>query len=119
MHKLVKVNAKFIDKENSPINSKELIAKLYDNDIVIDDLLAESKIGKDGSVEFIFDLSKVSSPDSPLEIKPDLYIAIFRNESIIYETKVKKDADFLIKDKVTGEDKTQTVDLGTFEISIQ
>ena len=111
-----KVIAKFIDSEKNPIKGNKYKVKLFDNDLVLDDLLGESNINDDGTVNFLFDLNKAGSPDSPFETKPDLYVALYKDNSIIFESKVKKDSDFFKKDPVTDEKKNLTIDLGTFTI---
>ncbi len=114
MHKMIKVIAKFVDTTKKPIKGNDYKAKLYDNDIVLDDLLSESNIDKNGSVNFLFDISKAGSPDSPFEKKPDLYIALFKDNSIVFESKVKKNIDFFKKD--INEKATPLLDLGVFTV---
>lgn len=116
MHRMVKVVAKFTDSTGNPVYGENYKAKLYDNDLVLDDLLAESKLNEDGSADFLFDLSKAGTPDSPFETKPDLYVALYKNDSIVFESKVKKDTDFFKKDPVSDENITLTINLGTFTI---
>ena len=116
MHKMVKVTAKFVDSEKNPVKGSDYIAKLYDNDTILDDLLCMSKLNEDGSVDFLFDLNKTGSPDSPFETKPDLYVALYKNNSIVFESKVKKDTDFFKKDPISKENTTLTVDLGIIKL---
>ncbi len=116
MHKMVKVVAKFINSEKKPIKGNSYKAKLYDNDLILDDLLGESQIDDEGTVNFLFDLNKAGSPDSLLETKPDLYVALYKDNSIIFESKIKKDSEFFKKDPVSNEKRVLTIDLGTFKI---
>ncbi len=115
MHKMVKVTAIFLNTDQTPVHGKEFHAKLYDNDLVLDDLLAESPISDRGSADFLFDLAKAKSFDSPNETRPDLYVALYKGKSIIFESKIKKNSDFLKNDPVSGE-QSLTIDLGTFSI---
>ncbi len=114
MHKMIKVIAKFVDTTKNPIKGNNYKVKLYDNDIILDDLLSESNIDKNGCVNFLFDISKAGSPDSPFEKKPDLYIALYKDNSIVFESKVKKNVNFFEKD--TNEKTTPILDLGVFTV---
>jgi hypothetical protein len=114
---LIKVIAHFIDKATKkPLSGNDFKAKLYDHDVVGDDFIGESGLDRNGTVEILADLGDAVSTDSPLEAYPDLYFALHDKNGIVFESQVFKDVDFLSKDDVTGEHRSITRDLGTFEV---
>lgn len=117
MNQLIKVIAKFVDKRTGkPITGERYIVKLYDHDLVSDDLIGKGKLNRDGVVEILADLGKAVSPDSPLERKPDLLFELFDVDGVIFQSPVFKNIKFLQDDKVTGQKGTLTHDFGTFEV---
>jgi hypothetical protein len=116
MTQLIKVTAKFVDKKSGkPVTGERYIVKLYDHDLVSDDLIGEGKPNSDGVVEILADLGKAVSPDSPVERKPDILFELFDEDGVIFQSPVFKDIEFLKEDEVTGRKSTLTHDFGTFE----
>jgi hypothetical protein len=117
MEMMIKVIARFIDKASKkPLSGNDYVAKLYDNDVIGDDFLGESRLDEKGRAEILFDLAAAGSFDSPLEAYPDLYFALFNKNGVVFESKVFKNVDFISKDKISGEHRSNTQDLGTFEV---
>ena len=114
---MIKVIAHFIDKvTKKPLSGNNLVAKLYDHDVVGDDFIGESKLDKNGKAEILADLGAAGSVDSPLESYPDLYFALYNQNGVIFESKMFKNVDFISKDEISREHRFGTQDLGTFEV---
>ena len=117
MAMLIKVIARFVDQATKkPLFGDDYTAKLYDHDVVNDDFIGESRLDKDGRAEILASLNAAASMDSPLEAYPDLYFALHGKNGMVFESRVFKDVDFLGKDEVSGEHRSITRDLGTFEV---
>jgi hypothetical protein len=116
MKLMIKVIARFIDKATKkPLSGNNLVAKLYDHDLVGDDFMGEARLDANGRAEVVADLVAAESADSPWEKYPDLYFSLFNQDGVIFESKVFKNVDFTSKDKISGEQHL-THDLGTFEV---
>jgi len=114
---MIKVIARFIDRTSKkPLSGNDYVARLYDNDIVGDDFLGESRLDENGTAEILLDLAAAGSFDSPLEAYPDLYFALHNQTGVVFESKVFKNVDFISKDEISGEHRSNTQDLGTFEV---
>ena len=117
MAMMIKVIARFIDKvTGKPLSGNDYVAKLYDSDVIGDDFLGESKLDEKGTAEILLDLAAAGSFDSPLEAYPDLYFALHNKTGVVFESKVFKNVDFTSKDEISGEHRSNTQDLGTFEV---
>ncbi len=117
MDMMIKVIARFVDKTSKkPLTGNDLTARLYDNDVVGDDFLGESKLDENGNAEVVTNLAAAESADSPLETYPDLYFSLNNQDGVIFESQVFKNVDFLGKDDVSHEHRSATRDLGTFEV---
>ena len=117
MKMMIKVTARFIDKATKkPLTGNDFMAKLYDHDIVGDDFIGESKLDENGKAEVVANLDAARSADSPLETYPDLYFALYNQNGVIFESKVFENVDFISKDEISGEHRSGTQDLGTFEV---
>jgi hypothetical protein len=119
MTQLIKVIARFVNKKTGePLTGENYKVRLYDNDVVSDDFLGEGKLGGEGVVEFLADLGRASSPDSPAEKKPDLYFEVYSEHGVVYQSKVFENVHFLQEDETTKQKAGLTRDLGSFEINI-
>lgn len=117
MTQLVKVIAEFTaGKTGEPIKDGTYRVRIYDNDVISDDFLAEGKLGPDGIIEIVLDLGKISSPDSPAEKKPDIYFEVVGPQGVVFQSRVFKNVDFLSQNAVTDQKNSLTKDFGTFEI---
>jgi hypothetical protein len=117
MAMMIKVIARFIDKASKkPLSGNDLVARLYDHDLVGDDFIGESRLDENGTAEILADLGTARSADSPLETYPDLYFSLVNQNGVIFESQVFKDVDFMRPDPVSGDHRSSTQDLGTFEV---
>lgn len=117
MAMLIKVIARFVDKATKkPLFGNDYTVKLYDHDVVGDDFIGESGLDQNGAVEIVAALSAAGSFDSPLESRPDLYFALHNQNGLVFESRVFQDVDFSSQDEVSGERRSITRDLGTFEV---
>ncbi|MBU4405362.1 MAG: hypothetical protein L6428_09395 [Candidatus Aminicenantes bacterium] len=117
MEMMIKVIARFIDKVTKrPLSGNDYVAKLYDNDVIGDDFLGESKLDEKGTAEILLNLDAGRSADSPFEAYPDLYFALHNKTGVVFESKVFKNVDFISKEEISGEHRSNTQDLGTFEV---
>ena len=91
-------------------------ARLWDQDLVNDDMLGEAALDSMGRVTFQFNLKLVSSIDSPGEIQPDLYIQILLDDVEVFRTAVKKDALLIAGGSADQLRSTNTFDLGEFQL---
>jgi len=113
---LVKVWARFLRRsDGEPLSGGQYSVKLYDEDVLIDDKLGESRLDDHGRVQLLFDLADVSSSD--FDLRPDLYLIVFDGEREIYRSPVRWNIDFLQRDPVTNQRDQLTQDLGTFDVA--
>ncbi len=117
MRHLKTICATFIYKiDKKPVSGKEHVVKIYDNDIVSDDFLGEGVPDRTGKIEIKVDLSKSSSPDSPIEKNPDIYFELFNEHGVIYQSPVFRNVNFTSKEESISVDNSEQMDFGTFEI---
>ena len=95
---IVTVLASMHFRDGRQTDASGLTAQLWDGDPISDDLLATAVVTgayPDFAAEFVFDLNKAASPDSPLELQPDLYILIEdAGGREVFRSKVYKDVSF-------------------------
>jgi hypothetical protein len=91
-------------------------ARLWDQDLVNDDMLGEAALDSMGRVTFQFNLKLVSSIDSPVEVQPDLYIQILLDDVEVFRTAVKKDALLIAGGSADQLRSTNAFDLGEFQL---
>lgn len=113
----VRIIAKFvIEKTGKPIVGKDYIVKIFDKDLLSDDLLGEASLDNDGTIHLLTDLDKASSIDTPLEFKPDVYFVVYYKNKKIFKSKVFYDVDFLEINKVTKKRENLTRFFGEFKV---
>ncbi len=96
MDRIINAKLKLLEKgTGNPLTSENIIVKLYDKDLLEDDLLAESKLDNEGNALFTFSEAKYKSKDSPLETKGDFYFIVFEEGKEIYKSSVSEDIDFM------------------------
>lgn len=110
MAQLIRVTARFVDKSTGSPLAGDYRVKLFDKDVVSDDLLAEASLTSEGTVELLAD------PRDAGEAKPDLYLVLEHAGTERHRTPVRKDVDVLARDPVTGQRRNLTVDFGTVEV---
>jgi Zn-finger nucleic acid-binding protein len=116
LYRIGKVKARFIRKaDRQPLSgvTGRYVVKLFDRDIIKDDMLGEPRLDANGQVQCTFDLYDAAGTDSPLERKPDIYLVVYEDNREIFRTSVFRDLDFQKRDD-TGA--AVTHDLGTFEV---
>jgi len=91
-------------------------ARLWDQDLVSDDMLGEAALDSMGRVTFQFNLKLASSIDSPGEVQPDLYIQILLDDVEVFRTPVKKDVLLIAGGSADQLRSTNTLDLGEFQL---
>lgn len=102
----VKVNAKLSPDSTALFRQQGLIAILWDEDPIKDDQLSEA-IVRDGTAEFLVDLSDASSADSPLERRPDLYVTVSDAAGRqIFRSGTHRNVDFSQRDPVSNDRRT-------------
>jgi hypothetical protein len=109
----IHVHACFVAADGRPVSGPSWQARLFDEDRVSDDLLAEAGLDTEGRAAFMFDLSKASSFDSPHEEEPDLYVVLLRDGQEVYRGPVLENVKVLRENPATGFRDGTTVDLGT------
>lgn len=91
---VIKVAATLHVRDGRHTDLSGMTAQLWDEDPVSDDILATAiltGIFPDFTTEFSFDLSTASSPDSPGELTPDLYVLVEdAHKREVFRSKVHK-----------------------------
>ena len=98
------------------VSYERMRARLWDQDLVNDDMLGEAALDSMGRVTFQFNLKLGSSIDSPGEIQPDLYIQILLDDVEVFRTAVKKDALLIAGGSADQLRSINTLDLGEFQL---
>ena len=109
----IEVKASFIKKgSDAPLTGAGYEFRLYEKDLMEDDYLGVSRLDQNGVAKVSFKHKAYMDFLNP-ETNPDLYFALYKNESLIFQSKVMRDIDLegLEKFKM-GEG--EVVDLGTF-----
>lgn len=107
MEQMARVLVRVRDASGAPLAGAAYRVRLYDQDALYDDFLAERRPDADGCVEFVFDLARAQSLDSPRETRPDLYVTVVRDGDELARSRVERDVDF-----TDG----RTVDLGELRL---
>lgn len=111
---LLQVYACFIEKStNKPLTGENVICRLYDSDLLEDDLLATAIPDNKGVVHYRIDPKNYRDFDSFLEKLPDLYIEIESDGEIIFKTPIAKNVNAL-DDGTFNLKEGEVVNLGTF-----
>jgi hypothetical protein len=111
----IKILARFLGT-HGVVPFERMRARLWDQDLVSDDMLGEGALDSMGCVTFQFELTLVSSIDSPGEVQPDLYIQILLDGVEVFRTPVKKDVLLIGGGSVDQLRSTNTLDLGEFQL---
>ena len=117
MGQLVRVVFRLVTASNgAPVTGEDLRVRIFDRDLLQDDLLGECGVDANGAGELTFDLGQVSSVDSPGETDPDIYLEVLRAGTPVFRSEVKPDVDFLSRHPITGAASSLTKDLGVFVV---
>ena len=109
----IEVKATFISKgTDSPLTGPGYEFRLFEKDLMEDDYLGKSGLDENGVARVSFKHGDYKDFLNP-ETNPDLYFAIYKDESLIFESQVMRDLDLEAIEKFKmGEG--EVVDLGTF-----
>lgn len=108
------VKARFIQKgEDKPLHGKQYIVRLYDRDIFEDDYLGKSELNLNGEAHITFYPSQISSWDSAFEKLPDLFLLLFDDNLVHFQTDIWDNADFDKLGKLNYQE-GEVLDFGTF-----
>jgi len=111
----IEVKAAFISKgSDTPLTGPGYEFRLYEKDLMEDDYLGKSALDENGVATVSFKHKDYMDFLNP-ETNPDLYFAIYKDESLIFQSQVMRDLDLESLEKFkmgAGE----VVDLGTFLI---
>jgi hypothetical protein len=109
----IEVTASFIKKgSDAPLTGIDYEFRLFEKDLMEDDYLGNSALDENGVAKVIFKHGAFMDFLNP-ETSPDLYFALYKGESLVYQSKVMHDVNLedLEKFKMgVGE----VIDLGTF-----
>ena len=111
----IKILARFLGT-HGVVPYERMRARLWDQDLVSDDMLGEGAMDSMGCVTFQFDLKLASSIDSPGEVQPDLYIQILLDDVEVFRTAVKKDVLLIAGGSANQLGSTNSLDLGEFQL---
>ena len=111
----IEVKASFISKgSDAPVTGSGYEFRLYEKDFMEDDYLGVSALDEHGTAKVSFKHKDYIDFLNP-EVNPDLYFALYNNESLVFQSKVVNDVDIEgMKEFVLGAGKV--IDLGTFLI---
>lgn len=111
----IEVIASFIAKgSDAPVTGSGYEFRLYEKDFMEDDYLGVSPLNENGSARVSFKRKDYMDFLNP-EKNPDLYFALYNNDSLVFQSKVAHNVDIEgMKEFVLGEGKV--IDLGVFLI---
>ena len=111
----IEVKATFIRKgSDAPLTGADYEFRLYEKDLMEDDYLGKSVLDENGVARVTFKHKDYMDFLNP-ETNPDLYFALYKGESLIFQSPVMRDLDMEAMEKFKmGEG--EVVDLGTFLI---
>jgi hypothetical protein len=109
----IEVTARFIQiGSDTPLTGVEYEFRLYEKDLMEDDYLGKSGLDANGVARVSFRHGDYTDFLNP-EVNPDLYFALYKGETLIFQSQVMRDLDLDAMEKFNmGEG--EVVDLGTF-----
>lgn len=109
----IEVTAAFIQKgSDAPLTGADYEFRLYEKDLMQDDYLGKSALDENGVAKVSFKHGDFTDFLNP-EVNPDLYFALYKGESLIFQSPVMRDLDLDAMEKFKmGEG--EVVDLGTY-----
>ena len=109
----IEVKASFIHKGgDTPLTGTGYEFRLYEKDFMEDDYLGKSALDENGVAKVSFKHGDYMDFLNP-ETNPDLYFALYKGETLVFQSKVMRDLDLDGMEKFKmGEG--EVVDLGTF-----
>ncbi len=109
------VKVKFVQRgTNVPVTGDEYTARLYDKDLFTDDdYLGHAPLDANGEAHIHFFPTDIANHDLGFENLPDLYILLFKDNLVHFQTKVWDNVDFAQVAKLDRRE-GEVVDFGTF-----
>jgi hypothetical protein len=111
----IQISARFLGT-HGVVPYERMRARLWDQDLVSDDMLGEAALDPMGRVTFEFNSKSISSIDSLGEVQPDLYIQILLDGADVFRTAVKKDLLLIADGSAEPLRSTNALDLGEFQL---
>jgi hypothetical protein len=111
------VKVKFLQKDTeTPVIGAEYIARLYDREIFTDDnYLGHAPLNEAGEAHIHFYPAKIKHLGFIQEKFPDLYILLFKNDLVHFQSKVWDNVDFK-KQAAFNEKEGEVLDFGTYMV---
>lgn len=109
------VKARFLQRgTGKPLHGPEYIVRLYDKDLFTDDdYIGSSKLNEQGEAVIHFYPSDLMKEDLLPEDYPDLYLLLFKEDTVQFQTKVWDNVDF-DQDAAFDIKQGEVIDFGTF-----
>jgi hypothetical protein len=109
------VKVRFIRRgTNDPLTGQEYTVRLYDKDIFSDDdYLGQGKLTEEGEARIHFYPTDITNHDLGFEQLPDLYILLFNEDVVHFQSKVWEDVDFANNSTLVLKE-GEVLDFGTF-----
>lgn len=109
------VKVRFIQRgSNEPLHGSQYIVRLYDKDIFSeDDYIGSAKLNENGEAHIHFYSSDLVAQDILPEDYPDLYVLLFKGDTVHFQSKVWDDVDF-DKDATLSLQEGEVLDFGTY-----
>ncbi|MBL7702103.1 MAG: hypothetical protein JNM14_07620 [Ferruginibacter sp.] len=109
----IEVTASFIAKgSDAPLTGAEYEFRLFEKDLMEDDYLGKSALDENGVAKVSFKHGDYMDFLNP-EKNPDLYFALYKGESLIFQSPVMHDLDLDAMEKFKM-GQGEVIDLGTF-----
>ena len=109
------VKVKFVQHgTNAPVTGDEYIVRIYDKDLFTDDdYLGHAQLDANGEAHIHFFPTDIANHDLGFEKLPDLYILLFKDNLVHFQTKVWDNVNFAQVAKLDRRE-GEVVDFGTF-----
>ncbi|NNE05679.1 MAG: hypothetical protein HKO64_04480 [Xanthomonadales bacterium] len=116
---LFRAIVQFLDPHGEPLRGEQWQARIFDQDILVDDRLGRAGLDEDGKASFLIPVSDIMSGDSPGERNPDLYFRLFLGDREVFRSEVIEDVDFESLHRVSGEPTKITRQFGPYVVSLE
>ncbi|MCW5908973.1 MAG: hypothetical protein KIS94_14000 [Chitinophagales bacterium] len=109
------VKVRFVKRgTDAALTGQQYTVRLYDKDVFTDDdYLGQARLNEHGEAHIHFYPADIRKTDLGLEQYPDLYILLFKGDTVHFQSKVWDDVDFAKEGTLTLNE-GEVVDFGTF-----
>lgn len=109
------VKIRFVERgSNAPLTGPQYTVRLYDKDLFTDDdYLGQGKLNEQGEAHIHFYPTDITNHDLGFEQLPDLYVLLFNDTVVHFQSKVWEDVDFDQEATLTLKE-GEVLDFGTF-----